>query len=110
MSTTPSISPQPPVHISILAPSTLHLHIVAAHGTDIHLHLNTNPGQQPSDVQNGEELVNTMVTEILRHPQQDFSQCLADKLGVGDLFEWFLMEQSSANKSSKEKVDTRHIK
>ena len=61
-------------------------------------------------MQNGEELVNTMVTEILRHPQQDFSQCLADKLGVGDLFEWFLMEQSSANKSSKEKVDTRHIK
>ena len=53
--------------------------------------------------------MNTMVYEILRHPHQDFSQSLAFKLGVGDLFEEFLMEQSSANKTSKEKVGTLNI-
>ena len=48
--------------------------------------------------------MNTMVDEMLRHPQPDFSLCLAFRLGVGDLFEEFLMEQSSVNKTSKEKV------
>ena len=46
-----------------------------------------------------------MVDEILRHPQPDFSQCLAYKLGVGNMFEGFLKEHSSAYKTSKEKVD-----
>ena len=100
MSTTPSVPPRTPLHI--------HLHLDATPGTNISFHLNTNAGQQLSD---WDELVNNrMVDEMIRHPQQDFSQDLAYKLGVGDLFEGFLMEQSSANKSSKEKVDTRHIK
>ena len=51
-----------------------------------------------------------MVDEILRHPNQDFSQDLAFKLGVGDLFERFLMEQSSTHKTSKEKVEKSKLK
>ena len=40
------------------------------------------------------------------HPQTDFALCLAFELGpgVGDLFEEYLVEQSSAHKTSKEKV------
>ena len=96
MSTTPSVPPRTPLHI--------HLHLDATPGTNISFHLNTNAGQQPSDY--WDELVNNiMVDEMIRHPQQDFSQDLAYKLGVGDLFEGFLMEQSSVNKTSKEKVE-----
>ena len=95
MSTTPSVPPRTPLHI--------HLHLDATPGTNISFHLNTNAGQQLSD---WDELVNNrMVDEMIRHPQQDFSQDLACKLGVGDLFEGFLMEQSSVNKTSKEKVE-----
>ena len=95
MSTTPSVPPRTPLHI--------HLHLDATPGTNISFHLNTNAGQQLSD---WDELVNNrMVDEMIRHPQQDFSQDLAYKLGVGDLFEGFLMEQSSVNKTSKEKVE-----
>ena len=48
----------------------------------------------------------TMVHEIVRHPQTDFALSLAFELGpwVGDLFEEYLVEQSSAHKTSKEKV------
>ena len=45
-----------------------------------------------------------MVDEMCRHPQQDFPLSLAFKLGVGEMFEGFLMEHSSANKTRMEKV------
>ena len=60
----------------------------------------SNPGPD-SD---WKKLESTMVDEICSHPQRDFSQCLAEKLGVGDLFEVYLEESSSINKTSREKV------
>ena len=52
------------------------------------------------------DFVKTMVHEIVRHPQTDFALSLAFELGPGegDLFEEYLVEQSSAHKTSKEKV------
>ena len=52
------------------------------------------------------DFVKTMVHEIVRHPQTDFTFSLAFELGpgVGDLFEEYLVEQISAHKTSKEKV------
>ena len=50
------------------------------------------------------KLEGIMVDEICSHPQRDFSQCLAEKLGVGYLFEVYLEENSSINKTSREKV------
>ena len=84
---TTSHQDQPQVHIH-------HLHL--------HIHPSTNSVQQPSD--NWEKLKDTMVYEMCRHPQQDFPLSLAFKLGVGEMFEGFLMEQSSANKTRMEKV------
>ena len=60
----------------------------------------SNPGPD-SD---WKKLEGIMVDEICSHPQRDFSQWLAEKLGVGDLFEVYLEESSSINKTSREKV------
>ena len=76
-----------------------HVHI---HHLHLHIHPSTNSVQQPSD--NWEKLKDTMVYEMCRHPQQDFPLSLAFKLGVGEIFEGFLMEQSSTNKTRMEKV------
>ena len=90
--------------MSISPPTSLHFHIDAITGTEIHLHFKTTPGERSSELTNQMDFVNTMVDEIVKHPQTDFALCLAFKLGVGDLFEGYLMEQSSAHKTSKEKV------
>ena len=86
--------------------TSLHLHIDVVPGTEVHLHLKTNPGEQLNEETNQRDFVNTMVDEIVRHPQTDFAICLAGDLGVGDLFENYLMEQTSAQRTSKEKVQT----
>ena len=90
--------------MSLSPPTSLHLHIDAIAGTEIHLHFKTTPGDRSSELTDQMDFVNTMVDEIVRHPQIDFALCLAFKLGVGDLFEGYLMEQSSAYKTGKEKV------
>ena len=90
--------------MSLSPPTSLHLHIDAITGTEIHLHFKTTPGDRSSELTDQMDFVNTMVDEIVRHPQIDFALCLAFKLGVGDLFEGYLMEESSAYKTGKEKV------
>ena len=92
--------------MSISPQTSFHLHIDAITGTEIHLHFKTTPGERSSELTNQMDFVNTMVDEIVRHPQTDFALCLAFKLGpgVGDLFEEYLQEQSSAYKTGKEKV------
>ena len=63
----------------------------------------SNPSN-PGPDSDWKKLEGTMVDEICSHPQRDFSQCLAENLGLGDLFEVYLEESSSINKTSREKV------
>ena len=63
----------------------------------------SNPSN-PGPDSDWKKLEGIMVDEICSHPQRDFSQWLAEKLGVGDLFEVYLEERSSINKTSREKV------
>ena len=92
--------------MSDVSPTSLHLHIDAIPHTDIHIHLETKPGTRSIGVKRERcrEFVNTMVHEIVRHPQIDFATCLAYELGVGDLFEDYLMEQGYTHRTIKEKV------
>ena len=77
MPATSSIPPDSPIHIHLHANSGTNIHLHATHGTDINLHIRTR--QQESDVESWEELTNTMVDEICRHPQQDFLHYFAYK-------------------------------
>ena len=81
--------------------------------TELHFQMSDIPstslhGKQSSEVKKKKwrDFVKTMVHEIVTHPQPDFALSLAFELGpgVGDLFEEYLVEQSSAHKTSKEKV------